>query len=316
MKRIYSKVGNLSDFKQAVSFLQDFTGFIKIDNAMLFYSNSKLILSILDGKKSNLKTILKNLPDLFLIEIYKCSNEEVKRIIDDELNNNKLTSPIFKSRENICNSISSYVKPDINTENGILVNQYNNIYNYIGMGLYEVILIPKKYKSDKGTLIFKNCDEIFALYESKNKKLEGKKALGKIKTIFAVSEVTAFINKISLNKFNNYVETHPRAPLKTSLSFDELIKKIKEKGFKTVKNDSLINILTEEPSLIEIDKNMYIVSNEKKPIYAFFEDYTGDKAYRYIKNFCIFNNFEIKIYPLDNEEFKLFREFRENKIKG
>ena len=316
MKKIYSKTGDLSDFKNAISFLQDFTGFIKIDNGMLFYIDSKLTFSIWGGKKSDLKTILKNLPDIFSIEIYKCSNEDIKKVIDSELNSN--STPTASKPEllnEIYGSISSNVKPDVNAENGISINLYTNIYNYVGIGLYEVILIPKRYKSDKGTLIFKNCDELFAIYESKNKTLEGKKALGKIKTVFAVSEITAFIKKIPLNTFNSYVEKYSNALLKTQVSFEELIKKIKEKGTKIIKNDSLVNVLTEKPSLIEIDKNMYIVSNEKRPVYAFFEDYDGDKAYRYIKNFCIFNDIEIKIYPLDNDEFKLFKEFQENRIK-
>ncbi|WP_292460925.1 hypothetical protein [Methanothermococcus sp.] len=322
MKKIYSKIGDLSDFKNAISLLHNFTGFIKIDNGMLFYIDSKLTFSIWNKKKSDLKTILKHLPDIFSIEIYRCSNEDIKKIIDNEMNNNtpSTSKPELPNKINkIYGLISSNVKPDVNTENGISINLYTNIYNYVGVGLYEVILIPKRYKSDKGTLIFKNCDEIFALYESKNKKnkiLEGKKALGKIKTLFAVSEITAFIKKIPLNTFNSYVGNHPNALLKTLISFDELIKKIKEKGFKRIKNDSLINILTEKPSLIEIDKNMYIVSNEKKPVYAFFEDYDGDKSYRHIKNFCIFNDIEIKLYSLDKDEFKLFREFRENKIKN
>lgn len=320
MKKIYSKTGDLLELKNTISILKNFTGFIKIDNGKLFYRDSKLILSTYFCEESDIKTILKNLPEIFSIEVYECLDNELNELIRYELNkkNRDVDNPstIIKNSKKMT-STATTTNRDFN---GISVSNYLDLQKYIGKGIYRVYLKPKRYKSDEGTIVFKNGEELCAIYLSKNKILEGKKALGKIKTIFAVSDVSISITKISSNLFNNFLNTYPNSLLKTYISFDKLISTIKRKKFKLVKNDSLANILTKTPSLIEIDNNdnndkMYIVSNEKKPIYAFFEEYDGDKAYRYIKNFCIFNDIEFKIYPLDECEFKLFKEFRENKIK-
>ena len=320
MKKIYSKTGDLLDLKNIISILKNFTGFIKIDNGKLFYRDSKLILSTYFYEESDIKTILKNLPEIFSIEVYECLDNELNELIKYELNkkNRDVDNPstIVKNSKKMPSTATTTNKDF----NGISVSNYLDLQKYIGKGIYRVYLKPKRYKTDEGTIVFKNGEEFCAIYLSKNKIFEGKKALGKIKTIFAVSDVSISITKISSNSFDKFLNTYPNSLLKTYISFDKLISNIKRKQFKLIKNDSLANILTKTPSLIEIDNNdnndkMYIVSNEKKPIYAFFEEYDGDKAYRYIKNFCIFNDIEFKIYPLDESEFKLFKEFRENKIK-
>ncbi|MBW9221979.1 hypothetical protein KKP97_02915 [Methanothermococcus sp. SCGC AD-155-C09] len=315
MKRIYSKLGNLSNLKEAIDDLDNFTGLIKIDQGILLYSNSKLILSLWNNKPEDIKNILKVLPNEFLIEIYKCSKDELDEFIKNNSKNIKSSSI-----EYVILSLKKANTPlnnKYNLSGEIILDKYNLIYNYIGPHKYEVILIPRKYSQDKGVILFNNYEEMFSIYQSNNKIIEGKKALNKIKTIFAVSDVRISFKKISSERFNEYIETYPGGLLKIFVSFDELVNKIKSKGpIKVINNDSLINILTDEPSLMEIDNNMYIVSYKKEVIYAFFKNYEGDKAYRYIKNHCIFNNVEIKIYPIDNETYKLFREFKGNRVKN
>jgi hypothetical protein len=315
MKKISSKTGDLVELKNTVSLLQNFTGFIKINDGMLFYRDSKLIFSIYHYEEADVRTILRNLPEIFSIEIYGCSDDELDELIQKELNkkhNDEVKKVITASSKKLT---KNNIKNSSN-DNSIVINGYSDLQKYLGTGIYIVHLKPKRYKTDEGVIVFKNGEEFSATYKSKNKNLEGKKALGKIKTIFAVSEVSAYIKKISINSFNKFLNDYPNSLLKSYISFDELIKKIKEKEFKLIKNDSLANVLTENPSLIEIDNSMYIVSNEKKPLYAFFEEYDGDKSYRHIKNFCIFNDIEFKIYLLNEEEFKLSKEFRENILRA
>jgi len=55
------------------------------------------------------------------------------------------------------------------------------------------------------------------------------------KNHFAVSEVSAYIKKISINSFNKFLNDYLSSLLKSYISFDELIKKIKEKEFKLIK---------------------------------------------------------------------------------
>ena len=315
MKRIYSKLGNLFNLKGAIDDLNNFTGFIKIDQGTLFYNDSKLILSLWNNKPESIKNILKTLPHEFLIEIYKCSKDELNELIGTNLKNIK-SSSVENTALTLKKAITS---PDNNSNvnDERVLDNYNSIYNYIGPNYYEAILIPKKYSQDRGIILFNNYEEIFSIYKSNNKIIEGKRALNKIKTLFAVSVVRVSFNKITSEKFNEYVERYPKGILKIFISFDELVDKIKSKGpIDEINNDSLMSILTDEPSLIEIDSGMYIISYKKEVVYAFFKDYEGDKAYKYIKNHCIFNNVKIKIYSIDNETYKLFREFKENKVKS
>ena len=65
MKRIYSKLGNLSNLKGAIDDLNNFTGYIKIDQGILLYNDSKLILSLWNNKPEDIKNILKVLPNEF-----------------------------------------------------------------------------------------------------------------------------------------------------------------------------------------------------------------------------------------------------------
>jgi len=300
MKKIYSKLGKLTDLRKIADFLQDFTGFIKIEEGMLFYIDSKLIVSLWRDDPRDIRDIFKKLPEDFLIEVYQCSKEELKEIIKKKLGDDLL----FKIEE----------EPSVKS---ILLDSYNSIYNYIDSNRYEVILIPKKYSSDRGIVVFENGEEILAIYRSRDKTLEGSRAISKIKATFAVSEVRGFIRRISEEEIKEYMMTYSQSVLKSVVSIGDLIKRIKSrKPSKVVYNDSLIDILTEEPSLIEIDRNMYIISKDGEVVYAFFGDYGGDKAYRYIKNYCLFREVEIRIYTLTDEEYKMFRNFKDIKVKG
>lgn len=298
MKKIYSKLGKLSDLKKIGNILHDFTGFIKVEEGTLFYIDSKLRISLWGDTPVDIKEIFKKLPENFLIEVYQCSKEELKEILRKKLGDDRLLEV-----------------EDGSSIKGIPLDTYNSIYNYIDSDRYEVILIPKRYCSDKGIVIFENREEVLAVYRCKDKTLEGKRAISRIKAVFAVSKVRGFIRRISEEDIKKYMEMYPNGVLKRSVSLKDLIERVKSRGAsKVIYNDSLIDVLTEEPSLIEIDGNMYIVSNNKKAVYAFFGEYKGDKAYRYIKNYCLFRDVEIKIYPLSNEEYKIFRDFKDIKI--
>jgi len=298
MKKIYSKLGKLSDLKKIGNILHDFTGFIKVEEGTLFYIDSKLRISLWGDTPVDIKEIFKKLPENFLIEVYQCSKEELKEILRKKLGDDRLLEV-----------------EDGSSIKGIPLDTYNSIYNYIDSDRYEVILIPKRYCSDKGIVIFENREEVLAVYRCKDKTLEGKRAISRIKAVFAVSKVRGFIRRISEEDIKKYMEMYPNGVLKRSVSLKDLIERVKSRGAsKVIYNDSLMDVLTEEPSLIEIDGNMYIVSNNKKAVYAFFGEYKGDKAYRYIKNYCLFRDVEIKIYPLSNEEYKIFRDFKDIKI--
>ena len=141
-------------------------------------------------------------------------------------------------------------------------------------------------------------------------------ALSKIKTIFAVSDVKLTSEKISKNDLNTIINEYPESMLKHFVSYEDLMEKVKSRTPKIVKNDSLYNVFSEKPSIIEVvEKNAIIVSKDKTPVMAFLDDYEGDKAFRIVKNFCILNNTEFKIYEITEEEFKILKEFRNAKIK-
>ena len=300
MKEIYSKLGGLSDLRRIVDLLQDFTGFIKVDRGMLFYIDSKLILSLWRDDPVDIRGIFKKLPEEFLIEVYRCSKEELREIMREKVGEDLL----FKLEED----------PSVRY---VSLDSYNSIYNYIDSKRYEVVLIPKRYCSDRGIVVFENMEEILSVYRSKNRALEGSRAISRIKSIFAVSEMRGFIREISEEEVKRYMETYPGGVLKRSVSLEDLIKEVKSKEpVKVIYNDSLMDVLTEEPSLIEIDGRMYIVSKDKKVVYAFFGDYRGDKAYRYIKNYCLFRDVEIKVYSLTKDEYKILGDFKDIRVKG
>jgi predicted transcriptional regulator with HTH domain len=295
MEKMYSKKGGIPDLKELISILNNFTGIISLDNAKLYYINSKLVFSSLNDKKMDLNDIFKNIPEEFQIDALNMSSNRVNKLLERVSVNNLDEKSIPKD---------------------IFVDVYGNIENYVGCGLFKVTLFPRKYKEEIGTILFSNKEEIAAIYQKKDKILVGPKALSKLKTIFAVSDVKICPEKISKQDLDETLGENKDAMLKNFVSFEELMEKIKEKSPKIVENDSLYNILPKNPSIVEIvEKNAVIVSNDKSPIMAFLENYDGDKAYRMIKNFCILNNTVFKIYELTEDEFKNIKEFKNAKIK-
>jgi predicted transcriptional regulator with HTH domain len=295
MEKMYSKKGGIPDLKELISILNNFTGIISLDNAKLYYINSKLVFSSLNDKKMDLNDIFKNIPEEFQIDALNMSSNRVNKLLERVSVNNLDEKSIPKD---------------------IFVDVYGNIENYVGCGLFKVTLFPRKYKEEIGTILFSNKEEIAAIYQKKDKILVGPKALSKLKTIFAVSDVKICPEKISKQDLDETLGENKDAMLKNFVSFEELMEKIKEKSPKIVENDSLYNILPKNPSIVEIvEKNAVIVSNDKTPIMAFLENYDGDKAYRMIKNFCILNNTVFKIYELTEDEFKNIKEFKNAKIK-
>lgn len=295
MEKMYSKKGGIPDLKELISILNNFTGIISLDNAKLYYINSKLVFSSLNDKKMDLNDIFKNIPEEFQIDALNMSSNRVNKLLERVSVNNHDEKSIPKD---------------------IFVDVYGNIENYVGCGLFKVTLFPRKYKEEIGTILFSNKEEIAAIYQKKDKILVGPKALSKLKTIFAVSDVKICPEKISKQDLDETLGENKDAMLKNFVSFEELMEKIKEKSPKIVENDSLYNILPKNPSIVEIvEKNAVIVSNDKTPIMAFLENYDGDKAYRMIKNFCILNNTVFKIYELTEDEFKNIKEFKNAKIK-
>ncbi|AEK20723.1 hypothetical protein [Methanococcus maripaludis] len=295
MEKMYSKKGGIPDLKELISILNNFTGIISLDNAKLYYINSKLVFSSLNDKKMDLNDIFKNIPEEFQIDALNMSSNRVNKLLERVSSNNLDEKSIPKD---------------------IFVDVYGNIENYVGCGLFKVTLFPRKYKEEIGTILFSNKEEIAAIYQKKDKILVGPKALSKLKTIFAVSDVKICPEKISKQDLDETLGENKDAMLKNFVSFEELMEKIKEKSPKIVENDSLYNILPKNPSIVEIvEKNAVIVSNDKSPIMAFLENYDGDKAYRMIKNFCILNNTVFKIYELTEDEFKNIKEFKNAKIK-
>lgn len=295
MEKMYSKKGGIPDLKELISILNNFTGIISLDNAKLYYINSKLVFSSLNDKKMDLNDIFKNIPEEFQIDALNMSSNRVNKLLERVSVNNHDEKSIPKD---------------------IFVDVYGNIENYVGCGLFKVTLFPRKYKEEIGTILFSNKEEIAAIYQKKDKILVGPKALSKLKTIFAVSDVKICPEKISKQDLDETLGENKDAMLKNFVSFEELMEKIKEKSPKIVENDSLYNILPKNPSIVEIvEKNAVIVSNDKSPIMAFLENYDGDKAYRMIKNFCILNNTVFKIYELSEDEFKNIKEFKNAKIK-
>ncbi|MBB6067460.1 hypothetical protein [Methanococcus maripaludis] len=295
MEKMYSKKGGIPDLKELISILNNFTGIISLDNAKLYYINSKLVFSSLNDKKMDLNDIFKSIPEEFQIDAINMSSNRVNKLLERVSVNNLDEKSIPKD---------------------IFVDVYGNIENYVGCGLFKVTLFPRKYKEEIGTILFSNKEEIAAIYQKKDKILVGPKALSKLKTIFAVSDVKICPEKISKQDLDEILGENRDALLKNFVSFEELMEKIKEKSPKIVENDSLYNILPKNPSIVEIvEKNAVIVSNDKSPIMAFLENYDGDKAYRMIKNFCILNNTVFKIYELSEDEFKNIKEFKNAKIK-
>ncbi|ABR54908.1 conserved hypothetical protein [Methanococcus vannielii SB] len=300
MEKIYSKKGGILELKELIAILHDFTGIIYLNDAKLFYINSKLVFSSYNRRKIDLKGLLNELSDNFHIEVFKSGYNELNKVLDSE----------------ISNCTAENVKTRIEMDEEVFVDIYNNIEKYAGQGLFKISLIPRKYKEEQGLIIFSNKDEILAIYFKKDKILQGLKALNKIKTTFAVSDVKLVSEKISKNDFNRILKEYSESLLKHFVSYEELMETVKSRAPKIVKNDSLHNVFSKGPVIIEIvEKNAFIVSKDEVPVMAFLEEYEGDKAFRMIKNFCILNNTEFKIYEITENEFKMLKEFKNAKIK-
>ncbi|ACV24640.1 hypothetical protein [Methanocaldococcus fervens] len=300
MEKVYSKFGRVEDLKEVISGLANFTGIIRLDNALLYYINSKLISSKLNGKEKSLEEIFSQIPDEFLIEIYEGSGEEIKSALKN-----------FKPDE----SIVEVSKLSLVFNNGFILNSYNDIYKYL-TSFDKVIFMPKRFKNEKAVVIYKNKKEIFAVYFGK-KNLFGKRAISKLKTTFAVSEIVAKIEKISNNELNSLKREFPEGVLFFGDSIDEVVKKIiSSKEPLILENASLIDALSNGTCLIKIEGSEvgYIVAKEKKPIYAFLRDYSGEKSYRLLKSMCIVEDVKYYIYKLSKEEYDMFKVFQENKI--
>ncbi|CAB3289158.1 conserved protein of unknown function [Methanocaldococcus lauensis] len=301
MEKIYSKFGNIKDLKEIISGLTNFTGIIRIDNAFLYYINSKLISSKLDGKEEDLEEIFQIIPDTFLIEIYEGSEEEVKYALRN-----------FKPEE----SIVEISKLSLVFGDNVILNSYNDIYKFLMSGCNKVTFIPKRFKDEKAVVIYKNSKEIFAIYFGK-KTLFGKKAISKLKTTFAVSEIIAKIEILSNKDLNIFKNKYAEGFIFGGESFTDIIKKImSSKEPIILKNASLLDALSYGTSLIKIEgsKEGYIISKNGKPIYAFLENYNGERSYRLIKSMCMVEDVKFHIYSLSKEEYDLFKGFKENKV--
>lgn len=134
---MYSKFGRIEDLKEIISGLVNFTGIIRIDNALLFYIDSKLISSKFNGREKSLEEIFSQIPDEFLIEIYQGNEKEVKSALIN-----------FKPEE----SIVEISKLSLVFENEVILNSYNDVYKYLTY-INKVIFMPKRFKNEKGIVV-------------------------------------------------------------------------------------------------------------------------------------------------------------------
>ena len=299
MEKVYSKYGKIEDLKKIISGLANFTGILRIDDALLYYINSKLILSKFKGKEKSLEEIFSKIPEEFLIEIYEGTEEEVKNALKD-----------FKPD----NSIVEISRLSVITDGYILLNSYNDIFKYLTY-LNKVTFIPKRFKNEKATIVYKNKKEAFAVYHGK-RTLFGKMAISKLRTTFAVSEIIAKVEKVSLEEIKYLKERYREGVLLSIESFNEVLDKITSKEPIILENASLSEALAYETCLIKVEGSEigYIVAKNKKPIYAFLKNYDGNKSYRLLKSMCIIEDVKYYIYKLSKEEYDMFKAFQENRI--
>jgi hypothetical protein len=303
MEKVYSKYGKIDDLKKIISGLSNFTGVIRIDKAFLYYVNSKLISSKLNGKEKSLEEIFSQIPEKFLIEIYKGNKDDVKILA---LRGFKPDDPNIKtSKSNVIFG---------NSEEVVSLNSYSDIYKYLTY-LNKVVFLPKRFKNEKAIIIYKNKKEAFAVYLGR-RILFGKKAINKLKTTFAVSEVIAKIGKTSIEEIKSIKEEYPEGVLLSIESFNEVLDEITSKTPIILENASLSEALSYGTCLIKIKGSEvgYIVVKNKKPIYAFLKNYDGNKSYRLLKSMCIIEDVKYYIYELSKEEYDKFKSFEENKI--
>lgn len=82
MEKMYSKKGGIPDLKELISILNNFTGIISLDNAKLYYINSKLVFSSLNDKKMDLNDIFKSIPEEFQIDALNMSSNRVNKLLE------------------------------------------------------------------------------------------------------------------------------------------------------------------------------------------------------------------------------------------
>ncbi|XRO76832.1 hypothetical protein ACO3VM_08695 [Methanocaldococcus sp. 10A] len=300
MEKVYSKFGRVDDLKEIISGLANFTGIIRIDNALLYYINSKLISSKLNGREKSLEEIFSQIPDEFLIEIYVGNVEEIKSALKN-----------FKPDE----SIVEISKLSLVFDNTFILNSYNDTYKYL-TSVDKVVFMPKRFKNEKAVVVYKNKREIFAVYFGK-KTLFGKRAISKLKTTFAVSEIIAKIENISNEELNSLKSKYSDGVILFGESINDVIKKItSSKEAIILENASLMDALSNGTCLIKIEgsEEGYIIAKEGKPIYAFLKNYDGEKSYRLLKSMCIVEDVKYYIYKLSKDEYDMFKAFQENKI--
>ena len=300
MEKVYSKYGRIDDLKKIISGLANFTGIIRIDDALLYYINSKLILSKFKGREKSLEEIFSQISEEFLIEIYEGSEEEVKKAIKN-----------FKPD----NSIVEISRLSIVTDDYILLSSYNDIFKYLTY-LNKVTFLPKRFREEKAIVVFKNKKEAFAVYHGKKRTLLGKRAISKLRTAFAVSEIIAKVEKVSIEEIKSLKEEHPEGVLLSIESFNEVLDKITSKEPIILENASLSEALSYGTCLIKVvgSEIGYIVAKNKKPIYAFLKNYDGNKSYRLLKSICIIEDVKYYVYKLSKEEYDMFKSFEENRI--
>ena len=254
------------------------------------------------GDVNLLRVIINNLGNF---DGYVIVDNNIKIYIKDSAYKCYLNNKPIKLREvfKMLNDKNFYIEVYENSnDNNLTLNSYTSLVN-LPDGVYKII--PKRFKKEFGYIKIFNKKIVYSAYITKNKVLTKNMALAKIKTLFAVSNI--LVEKVDeeiLKKYDGY--------LFKVYSLNELISKIKSKGYKKAYG-SLKDVLTEEPSLIEVGEG-YIVSKAKKPIYAFYKDFDGNKAFRYLKSLCIVEDIEFKIYPLDEEEYKAFSLFSKNRV--
>ncbi len=297
MEKIYAKFGDINTLKEVISSLHNFTGVIRINDSYLFYKNSKLIFAKYKNRKESLENIISNLPEKFFIEIYR-------------LNIDELDSFIKKDTKDIFIELS---KVPILKDGRIIINKYNDIYNYINTN--KVIFEPKRFKKEKAVVLYKNKKEMFSIYIGR-KILFGKRAISKLKTTFAVSEFEVRIKPLTDEDIEKYKEEYPEGFLFLEDDYKKVIDSIiQDKNPTILKNISLSETF-QDLGIIKIvgSEVGYVVTKNKKPVYAFLNEYNGEKSFRYIKSMCLVDDIKYYIYKISKDEYDKLTIFKENKI--
>lgn len=77
----------------------------------------------------------------------------------------------------------------------------------------------------------------------------------------------------------------------------------------------MIDALSYGTCLIKIEGSEigYIVAKDGKPVYAFLNDYDGEKSYRLLKSMCIVEDVKYSIYKLSKKSMTCLKHFRKTK---